>query len=118
LTHLGALTLRVAPERQPLFVRMSDGSIQNKYTFRVLNKTDNDLSVTVRAEGGIKDQIIVDGTVKQPVTHGKASTFTIFVRAKEENIKKEVTRIEFYVVNTEDPSISAEYHTVFNGPKR
>ncbi|TXT26571.1 MAG: cytochrome c oxidase accessory protein CcoG [Gallionellaceae bacterium] len=118
LTHLGALTLRVAPERQPLFVRMSDGSIQNKYTFRVLNKTDKDFSVTVSAEGGVKDQIIVDGTVKQPVTHGKASTFTIFVRAKEENIKKEVTRIEFRVENTEDPSISAEYHTVFNGPKR
>ncbi len=118
LTHLGALTLRVAPERQPLFVRMSDGSIQNKYTFRVLNKTDMDLTVTVSAEGGIKDQIIVDGTVKQMVTHGKASTFTIFVRAKEENIKKEVTRIEFYVASTEDPSISAEYHTVFNGPKR
>jgi len=43
--------LRVAPERQPLFVRMSDGSIQNKYTFKVLNKTDKDVYVKISAEG-------------------------------------------------------------------
>jgi len=59
LTHLGSLTLRVAPERQPLFVRMSDGSIQNKYTFKVLNKTDKDLYVKVSTEGGIAGQEIV-----------------------------------------------------------
>ncbi len=117
LTHLGALTLRVAPERQPLFVRMSDDSIQNKYTFRVLNKTSKDVAVRVRAEGGIKDQVIVDGDQKQVITKGKASTFTIFVRAREENIRQEVTPIVFRVENTEDPSMSAEYHTVFNGPR-
>ncbi|MBI5658993.1 MAG: cytochrome c oxidase accessory protein CcoG [Nitrosomonadales bacterium] len=117
LTHLGALTLRVAPERQPLFVRMSDGSIQNKYTFRVLNKTGKDLHVMVSAEGGIKNQIIVGAGQKQLVTHGKASTFTVFVKAPETNILKEVTPIEFYVSNTEDPTMRAEYHTVFNGPK-
>jgi cytochrome c oxidase accessory protein FixG len=118
LTHLGALTLRVAPERQPLFVRMSDGSIQNKYTFRVLNKTDKDLAVKVLAEGGIKDQVVVDSGQKQVILHGKASTFTVFVKAKEENIKREVTRIEFRVENTDDPTMGAEYSTVFNGPKR
>jgi len=52
LTHLGSMTLKVIAERQPLFVRMSDGSIQNKYEFKVLNKTDRDLFVTVMVEGG------------------------------------------------------------------
>jgi len=112
------LTLRVAPERQPLFVRMSDGSIQNKYTFKVLNKTDKDFYVKVAAEGGIKDQIIVDGDQKQLVTHGKATSFTVFVKAAEENIHKEVTPIEFRVVNTEEPTMAAEYKTMFNGPKK
>ncbi|MDH4283898.1 MAG: cytochrome c oxidase accessory protein CcoG, partial [Gallionellaceae bacterium] len=68
--------------------------------------------------GGIKDQIIVDGDQKQVITKGKASTFTVFVRAREENIRKEVTEIIFRVENTEDPAMTAEYHTVFNGPKR
>lgn len=118
LTHLGSLTLRVAPERQPLFVRMSDGSIQNKYTFKVLNKTDKDLYVKVATEGGIAGQEVVGGDVPQLVHHGKATSFTIFVRAPEENIKKEVTEIEFRVENTEDPNMSAEYTTMFNAPKR
>lgn len=116
LNHLGALTLRVAPERQPLFVRMSDGSIQNKYTFKVLNKTDKDLYVKVSAEGGIKGQILIDADKLQLIHHGKASGFTVFVKAPEENILKEVTKIQFRVENSEDPAMAAEYTTMFNGP--
>lgn len=118
LSHLGALTLRVAPERQPLFVRMSDGSIQNKYTFKVLNKTDKDLNVKISAEGGIRGQILVDADKPQMIRHGKASGFTVFVKAPAENVNSEVTKLQFRVENTEDPTMAAEYNTVFNGPKR
>lgn len=117
LTHLGEMTLRVAPERQPLFVRMSDGSIQNKYTFKVLNKTDKDLYVIVKAEDGVKGQILLGSETPILVTHGRATAFTIFVKAPEENILKEVTNIEFRVENTENPAMAAEYTTMFNGPK-
>lgn len=118
LNHLGALTLRVAPERQPLFVRMSDGSIQNKYTFKVLNKTDKDLNVKISAEGGIKGQILIDADKLQLIHHGKASGFTVFVKAPEENINSEVTKIQFRVENSEDPTMAAEYNSVFSAPKR
>jgi cytochrome c oxidase accessory protein FixG len=118
LSHLGALTLRVAPERQPLFVRMSDGSIQNKYTFKVLNKTDKDLNVKVSAEGGIKGQILVDADKPQLIHHGKASGFTVFVKVPGENVMNEVTKLQFRVENVEDPTMAAEYNTVFNAPKR
>ena len=118
LNHLGALTLRVAPERQPLFVRMSDGSIQNKYTFKVLNKTGKDVFVKVAAEYGVAGQIIVGAEQPHKVIHGKATSFTIFVKAPEENIKDEVTKIEFRVENTEDPAMAAEYTTMFNAPRR
>jgi cytochrome c oxidase accessory protein FixG len=118
LTHLGALTLRVAPERQPLFVRMSDGSIQNKYTFKVLNKTAQDLSVKISAEASIKGMMIVDAEQQQLVHHGKAGAFTVFVKAPEDNILQEVTPLEFRVVNIADPTMTAEYHTMFNGPKK
>lgn len=118
LTHLGALELRVVPERQPLFVRMSDGSIQNKYTFKVLNKTEKDLFVKISAEGGVKGQIIVDGDQHQLVAHGRSTGFTVFVKAPEENIKDEVTKVQFRVENEEDPTMAAEYNTIFNGPKK
>jgi polyferredoxin len=110
--------LRVAPERQPLFVRMSDGSIQDKYTFKVLNKTGKDIRVTVRAEGGIKGQALIGAEEPKLVTHGRATSFTIFVKAPAENIQKEVTNIEFYVTNAEDPTMEAEYTTKFTAPER
>lgn len=118
LTHLGAMKLSVEPERQPLFVRMSDGSIQNKYTFKVLNKTDKDLYVKVSAEGGVKGQVIVDADKPQLVHHGKAAGFTVFVKAPAENVAGEVTKMQFRVENVENPTIAAEYNSVFRGPKR
>ena len=117
LTHLGSMTLKVIPERQPLFVRMSDGSIQNKYEFKVLNKTDKDHFVAVTVEGGVKDQLIIGAEKPLLTHHGRGTSFTIFVRAPGENIKREVTPIEFRVQSVEDPLIAAEYDAKFNGPK-
>jgi cytochrome c oxidase accessory protein FixG len=118
LTHLGSMTLRVIPERQPLFVMMSDGSIQNKYDFKVVNKTAKDLHVKVSAEGGVAGQVII-GAENPPLTHhGRGTSFTIFVKAPGASVKEEVTPIEFRVEAVEDPSVSAEYHSKFNGPKR
>ena len=117
LTYLGLMTLKVISDRQPLFVRMSDGSIQNKYEFKVLNKTDKDLFVTVTAEGGVKDQLIIGAENPLLTHHGRGTSFTIFVRAPGENIKREVTPIEFRVQSVEDPVVGAEYKTKFNGPK-
>lgn len=118
LTHLGSMTLRVIPERQPMYVSMSDGSIQNKYDFKVLNKTDRDLHVTVSAEGGVPGQVII-GAEEPPLTHhGRGTSFTIFVKAPGKTIQQEVTPIEFRVQAVEDPNVSAEYDSKFNAPKR
>ncbi len=117
LTHLGAMTLRVIPERQPLFVSMSDGAIQNKYEFKVVNKTDKDLYVHVSAEGGVQGQIIIGAEQPLLTHHGRGTSFTIFVRAPGANIKREVTPIEFRIQSTEDTSVEAEYESKFNGPK-
>jgi cytochrome c oxidase accessory protein FixG len=117
LTHLGSMTLKVLPERQPLFVRMSDGSIQNRYEFKVLNKTKSDVHVNVTATGGIPDQIIIGAEQPLLTQHGHGTSFTIFVRAAGESIKQEVTPIHFRVQSVEDPRIAAEYETKFNGPK-
>ena len=118
LSHLGAMTLRVAPERQPLFVRMSDGSIQNKYTLKVLNKTNVDMHVNVSVEHGVKGQILIGAEQPKLIPHGRASSFTVFVKAPDANIKKEVTKLEFRVENTENSAMAAEYNTKFNAPAR
>ncbi len=117
LTHLGALTLKVIPERQPLYVSMSDGSIQNKYDFKVLNKTGKDMLVTVTAEGGIKGQAIIGAEKPLLVHHGRSTSFAIFVRTPGENVKMETTPIVFRIHSVDDPLIAAEYQTNFNGPR-
>ena len=118
LTHLGSMTLKVVHERQPLFVQMSDGSIQNKFDFKVLNKTDKDFRVKVTAEGGVKDQIII-GAEHNPITHhGRGTSFTIFVKAPAANIKKDVVPIQFRVENVDDPNVFAEYTSKFYGPNK
>ena len=116
LTHMGSLTLKVLPERQPLFVSLSDGSIQNKYSFKVLNKTNKDFHVTVTAEGGVKDQVIIGAEKPLLTHHGRGTSFTIFVKASGRNIRQEITPIAFRIQNVEDPLIHAEYETKFNGP--
>lgn len=117
LSHLGTITLNVRPERQPLFVTLSDGSIQNKYEFRVLNKTDKDIHIKVSAESSIRDLIVI-GAEKPLVTHpARSTTFSIFVKTLESNISKNVTPIKFRVESVENPEIAAEYNAQFNGPK-
>lgn len=118
LTHLGTMTLKVIPERQPMFVVMTGDLIQNKYDFKVLNKTGADVYVTVKAEGGVEGQIVI-GAEKPILTHhGRGTSFTIFVKAPGKNIENETTPIKFVVQGVDNPQVKAEYLTKFNGPKQ
>ncbi len=118
LTHMSSVTLSVRPERQPLFVRMSGGSIQNRYEFKLMNKTGKDMQIRVTAEGGIKNQLIIGSEKPIFVPHERGASFTVFVKAPSENIAKAVTPISFHVESLDDPAIAADYNTLFNGPSQ
>jgi len=118
LTHLGTLTLKVLHERQPLFVQMSDGSIQNKYDLKLLNKTDRDFQVRVTASGGVPGQVVLGAEHQPLVHHGRGTSFSVFVKAPASNLSAEVVPITIRVENIEDPSVYAEYTSQFYGPKR
>lgn len=116
LTHMGSMTLKVVAERQPLFVLMSDGSIQNKYEFKVVNKTDVDLHVNVTATGGLPGQKIIGAEHAILTHHGRGTSFTIFVKTPGKSIKQAVTPITFHIKSVENSKVMAEYNTKFNGP--
>jgi cytochrome c oxidase accessory protein FixG len=116
LGHRSALTLNVRPERQPLFVHMSDGAIQNRYEFKLMNKTAKDMQITVTAEGGIMNQIIIGAEKPIFLPHERRTAFTLYVKAPGENIVQSVTPIKFHVKNLEAPEITADYETQFTGP--
>ena len=116
LAHMSSVTLNVRPERQPLFVSMSDGSIQNRYEFKLMNKTTKDIRITVTAESGIKGQLIIGSENPILVPHERNVTFTVFVRVPSGNIAKTVTPIRFRVLSLDDPSVVADYSSQFNAP--
>ncbi len=117
LASLEAIQLKVLHERAPLFVRLSDGSIQNKYTLKVLNKTHEDITLGIAAEGpeGVRlarsDRAVI-------AKHGDVTPITLFAQAALEVLEDEQTPIRFEVSGTRDTgeAIRAERESVFIGP--
>lgn len=117
LTHLGSVELKVLHERQPLFVRQSDGAIQNKYELKVLNKTDADLELRLTA-AGIEDMVLVGADEPLLARQGRVSAHTVFVRVPGEALQAKVTPILFHLDHPERPEVKTEYRSMFMGPGR
>lgn len=115
LFNLGSLELKVIHERQPLFVQQSDGSIQNKYDLKILNKTDQDMKIQVTVDGP-------EGMILQELDHalnipaGKLSSHIMFIRIPRANLENDRTpvTIKLQAQNIEDAH--AEYVSMFYGP--
>ncbi len=116
LTHLGALKLRVIPERQPLFTELSGEIIQNKYDLKVVNKLEQDRYVLVSVKTVLRGYQVIGAEQPLLVRHGKDTAYTIHVKAPESGIDSEITKIIFRVQDQDDAQNVAEYETRFNAP--
>jgi cytochrome c oxidase accessory protein FixG len=119
LSSLDAIDLKVLHERAPLFVTLSNGSIQNKYTLKILNKMPDDLSVTVSATG--PEGLELTGA-EEPV-HIKPGTVTpsmVFVKVPKKNLTAEQSPLTFRVEATQPDGkvVWSERKSVFIGPRR
>jgi polyferredoxin len=104
--------------RQPLYVLQSDGSIQNRYTLKVLNKTSRDRRVQVRVEG--PEGIRLSGAEQGfDARHGQVTPRTVFVRLPPQALSSESVPITFKLntQGTEQP-FSASRSSIFIGPAR
>jgi len=117
LTHLGSLELKVLHERQPLFVTQSDGSIQNKYELKVLNKTDSEMAINVQVSGHENMQLVGADKALFAVP-GRVSAYTVFIRIPGDALQQERTPIDFTVSNAKDSAISISYKSMFFGPDK
>lgn len=80
------LELNVIHARNPLFVQLSDGSIRNNYTIKILNKTHDDRSYTLTIEGidGASMRIEAAGDVQSdaiPVFANSVGEFRVLISA-------------------------------------
>lgn len=104
LTTLAAIDWHILHQRQPLYTVMSDGSVQNKYTFKILNKTKDDMTVRITAEG--VDGLSISGIPEEMVLKAdKLVPFDIYVRAKPDQLPEEHTPITFVLQNVNQPDM-------------
>jgi len=116
LASLGTFDLKVLHERQPLFVLMSSGDIQNKYELKILNKTDKPIHINISARGidgmtskGLKDNLVL------PPSH--LTSLTVFILAPKKNIKLARTQVYFTLKSNQESGETIEYQSMFFGPK-
>lgn len=116
LLNMGELELKVLHERQPLFVRLSSGDIQNKYNLKILNKTDKPLQIQVQVEGPSNLRLI--GAEKpfyaQP---GTTSSHTVYIRIALNRLNRDRHPIFFTIQSIENNKIRSEYESMFFSTK-
>lgn len=107
--------LHVLHDRNPLFVLMSDGTIRNGYTIKVLNKTREDLAFGLAVEGlaGASlrwDDKALTPDVRLPVYADGVSDFRIRVDAPKP--AEDRVEIRFRLIGP-SPELSVETDSVF-----
>ena len=121
LSGMRALELKVLHSRQPLFVLQSDGSIQNKFTLKVLNKRPEDMQVNISVDDSQFKDLKILGAEKAIVAkHGTVTPVTIYVRVPRKHLQEESQPITFNVTGKDSSGTeySSDRESVFIGPKR
>ena len=126
---VGALLLRstvemsVQRDRAPLFVTLSDGSIRNGYTLKILNKTRADRSYVLTLSGvasatpsvvGHEDDA---GDVVLTTKADSVATYRVYVTAPAGTIKSDSTPLVF-TLRAREAQDGTEYQSIFMGPPR
>lgn len=116
ITHLSPVKLTVLHERQPLFVRLSDGSIQNKYTVKIANKTESPLDFELKLVGleGAGLTVIPE---KIAVASGEVGSAIVLVHARPESLENSSLPIYFSVQSRSGSGLGDRYRSMFVSPR-
>ena len=117
LSNIDAVDLKVLHARQPLYVLQSDGSIQNKYTLKILNKLANDVKVKISATG--PEGLLITSNRTVTAQHGTVTPMTVYARVPRKKLTVESQPILFHIETVGSTEyFSSERESVFIGPKR
>ncbi len=121
LSGMESLELKVLHARQPLFVIQSDGTIQNRYTLKVLNKQNEDMKVKISVNDDAFKGLIIIGAEKEILaTHGTVTAVTIFVKVPRKNLTETSQDITFIIKakNSQGEEFESDRVSMFIGPKK
>jgi len=115
------LDVNVLRDRNPLFVTLSDGSIRNGYTVKILNKLHDERKFEISARG--IDSVMLSGVgmedaAKQEVSvkADRLRSIRMFVTVRPEALNADSLPLEIIVTDVENGT-TITYDTVFRGPE-
>ena len=119
LGSLDAIELKVVHARQPLFVIQGDGSVQNRYSLKILNKLTEELTVNISASG-LEGIVLVGADEPVEARAAYITSRTVFVRVPRENLSAESVPIIFHIdsKSAEGLELKSQRKSVFIGPNR
>lgn len=115
LINRSPLELHVLHDRNPLFVKLSDGSIRNGYDVKILNKTHDDKKFLLKVAGieGAIMKIQGSGNITSndlPVFADSVGHYRVFITAMKQ--VEERRNIKFIIVDNET-NLTRELETIF-----
>ncbi len=108
------IELDVHKDRSQLYVEVSDSIIENIYTLKVANKSNNDLRYEIFVSGIENLELVTDHFLI--VKAGQIISYPVQVRANTRYISQNKTDILFKVIATTAPEISSEVESRFLSP--
>ncbi len=116
LLNIPPLAVTIIHDRQPMYVTMSDGSIRNSYTFKILNKTPEAIDVKISIEG--IDGIVMKG-IDEVITlkPAKLIPFSVRLEAMPDKVLDKKVPVYFTLTSIgSDVEISERYENFFTKP--
>jgi cytochrome c oxidase accessory protein FixG len=105
------LDINVLHDRNPLFVTLSDGSVRNAYTIRVLNKSNQARTIEVSASGMPDAKLTIVGADGRPVVSvGRDQTeeLRVLLTVPASAALEKSTRVRFRVRDVDNGNTATE----------
>jgi cytochrome c oxidase accessory protein FixG len=125
LAGRGRLDVNIVADRNPLFVKLSDGAIRNGYTVKILNMQQRPRSFRMAVEGLPAATLEMAGEATQAtalevaVDADKLRAIKVYVTTGEESVRKaEATSFTFAVeeITAGGKPESGHYEAIFHAP--
>jgi len=118
------LDINVVADRNPLFVTLSDGSIRNGYTIKILNMEQRPRVFNLAIKGMPEATMtLADGGLAQAgsfdieVEADKLRAVKAYVSLPKQYVNADAIRFSFVLTSRED-SASSEHGAIFHGPSQ
>ena len=122
LTNRATLDVNVQHDRNPLFVRLADGSIRNGYTVKILNKEHVDARFGIAFEGLPPHTVSIVGQEAGAadgvdVGSDRLAAFRVFVAVPADDLASDLTDVTVVVTEEEGDRV-ARSSSIFRGPEK